>query len=82
MSYFVYILKSKVADWHYVGMSSNPQSRLKSHNSGQVKSTKSRRPFKIILIEEFPNRSKARLREKYYKTGFGKKVWMKKLNSK
>ena len=81
MSYFVYILNSQVEDWYYVGMSSNPQSRLRSHNLGKVKSTKSRRPYKIIFIEEFPDRSTARRREKYYKTGFCKKVWMKKVKS-
>ncbi len=67
-------------NWYYVGMSSDPHKRLKSHNSGKVKSTKSRKPYKILLIEEFSDKFTARRREKYYKTGFGRKVWMKKIN--
>ncbi|MFQ6612323.1 MAG: hypothetical protein ACE5D2_04400 [Fidelibacterota bacterium] len=36
-------------------------------------------PFKSLLVEELPNGITAWRREKYYKTGFGKKVWMKKV---
>ena len=75
----VYIIKSKDHDWYYIGMSQNPFDRLKSHNSGKVRSTKYKKPYEILLIEEFDSLKKARTREKYYKTGFGKKVWMKKL---
>ncbi|MDP7526215.1 MAG: hypothetical protein QF852_01175 [Candidatus Marinimicrobia bacterium] len=53
---------------------------IQNHNSGKVKSTKARRPYKIVLLEEFDDLKSARIREKYYKTGFGKKVWMKKIN--
>ena len=52
---------------------------IQNHNSGKVKSTKARRPYKIVLLEEFDDLKSARIREKYYKTGFGKKVWMKKI---
>ncbi|MBC8345858.1 MAG: hypothetical protein ISR89_03635 [Candidatus Marinimicrobia bacterium] len=45
----------------------------------KVKSTKSYAPFDLLLTEEFKDRMSARRREKYYKTGFGKKVWMKKV---
>ena len=75
----VYIIKSKDHDWYYMGMSQNPFDRLKSHNSGKVRSTKYKKPYEILLIEEFDSLKKARTREKYYKTGFGKKVWMKKI---
>ena len=46
---------------------------IQNHNSGKVKSTKARRPYKIVLLEEFDDLKSARIREKYYKTGFGKK---------
>ncbi len=62
-------------------MSSNPTNRLKAHNSGKVRSTKARRPYSILIIEDFDDKISARRREKYYKTGFGKKVWMKKINN-
>ncbi len=47
-------------------MSSNPSRRLIEHNAGKVRSTKARRPYKIILTEKFPDRKTARQREKYY----------------
>ena len=61
-------------------MSKDPVKRLNAHNSGKVRSTKAKRPFEIVLHEEFEDIKSARNREKYYKTGFGKKVWMKKIN--
>jgi len=60
-------------------MSANPETRLQAHNAGKVRSTKSRKPYKFILIEEFHDQFSARKREKYYKTGFGRKVWKKKI---
>ena len=80
MEYFVYILKSKQKNWHYIGMTNNVEKRVILHNKGWVKSTKAFAPFDLLLVEEFPTRNLARMREKYYKTGFGKKVWMKKVN--
>ncbi|MBT4155059.1 MAG: GIY-YIG nuclease family protein [Candidatus Marinimicrobia bacterium] len=78
MAHFVYILKSKQNNWNYVGMTDNVK-KIRLHNNGHVKSTKPYAPFDLIFVEEFPTRELARFREKYYKTGFGKKVWMKKV---
>lgn len=60
-------------------MSSHVPKRFKNHNNEKVNSTKHYAPFELILVKEFPDRISARRREKYYKTGFGKKVWMKKV---
>ena len=45
--HYVYILKSEVEDWHYVGYSADLRQRLKDHNEGKVASTKSRRPYTV-----------------------------------
>ena len=82
MSYFVYILKSRERDWFYIGMSEDVEKRFNHHNKGFVRTTKGYKPFDLLLVEEFPDRKSARFREKYYKTGFGRKVWMKKLEQK
>jgi len=82
MSCYVYILRSKQKEWHYVGMTKNVEKRFVCHNNGQVRSTKPHAPFDLIFVEEFPTRDMARRREKYYKTGFGKKVWMKKIRDR
>ncbi len=72
MNYFVYVIQSSKDSRLYVGLSKNPQLRLKDHNFGRVFSTKGFRPWKIVYIEEVLNRVKAREREKYLKSGVGK----------
>ncbi len=70
--WYTYALQS-IKDKHlYIGISENPEKRLIGHNSGMTKSTKYRRPFKIIYKEACKNRAEARKREKYFKSGFGK----------
>jgi putative endonuclease len=53
-------------------MSSNAERRISDHNNGYNKTTKPYKPFKTILIEEYPTRTLARQREKYLKSGVGK----------
>ncbi|HDH51810.1 MAG TPA: GIY-YIG nuclease family protein, partial [Nitrospirae bacterium] len=50
---FVYVLKC-VDDKIYVGSTRNLDSRINCHNSGKVRTTKSRRPVKLIYAEEHP----------------------------
>ena len=53
-------------------MSENPEKRLQQHNLGMTRSTKHRRPFRIIYKERCENRINARKREKYLKSGSGR----------
>lgn len=53
-------------------MSSNPESRLKEHNFGKVKSTRPFRPWIITYTEELKTLAEAREREVYLKSGFGR----------
>ena len=69
----VYILKSSLDGSFYVGMSSNIGQRLRSHNTGKVKSTKSRVPWTVVHSEEYQTNGEARKREKYYKTAAGRR---------
>ena len=70
--WFVYVLKSLRDGKLYIGISMDPERRLQEHNKGKTKSTKSRRPFKLIYREKCGTLEKARSLEKYYKTGFGR----------
>ena len=70
--YSVYILLSKKDNKRYIGFTSNLEKRLSEHNSGLVKSTKSRRPLILIYQEEFENKSDARKREEEIKAKKGK----------
>jgi len=69
---YVYILEN-INGQNYVGMSKHPQLRLKEHNNGHIKSTKSNRPWKIIYTDTFANRIEARKKEKYLKSAAGRR---------
>jgi putative endonuclease len=71
--WYVYVLESQRDGNHYTGMSTDVKRRLKQHNSGKVRSTKSRRPFKIIYKEPVGTRKEARKREKYLKSAAGRR---------
>ncbi len=72
MKYFVYILRSACDKKFYVGMTNNLKRRIGQHNQGQVQSTKSRIPLKLVLSEKVEDRTVAREREKYWKSGSGR----------
>ncbi|RMB63925.1 GIY-YIG nuclease family protein [Dokdonia sinensis] len=55
-----YILYSKSRNRFYVGETADLASRLKRHNSGQVKSTKGGVPWEVIWQCEVEDRSVAR----------------------
>jgi putative endonuclease len=67
MCFYLYILKSKVNDRFYIGMTSNLDDRIKRHNEGRSKATKSGRPWELVYTEEFGNRSEALARERQLK---------------
>ena len=66
--YYVYIIKSKLNGRYYIGSSKNYNTRLNSHNSGRVRSTKAFRPWEIVYIEIFEHKSEALKREKQIKS--------------
>jgi len=74
--YFVYILKSDIKNYIYVGLTNNVDRRVGEHQRGKEKTTRSYRPFSLIHVESFQTRIVARKREKYLKSGFGKE-WIK-----
>jgi len=69
---YVYAIKSIERNYIYVGMTDNIERRISEHNKGENKSTKAYKPFSLILVEEYMNRTEARKREKYLKNGVGK----------
>ena len=71
--YFVYILKSLRDDRTYVGYTNNLDERLKRHNAGLVFATKHRSPLKLIYSEQFDTIKEAMNREKYFKSGGGRR---------
>jgi len=76
---YVYILKSTLDKDLYIGCTHDVSKRIILHNSGKVRSTKSRAPFTLIHYEAFLNIKDAYEREQFLKTGWGKKFIKKNL---
>jgi putative endonuclease len=62
-THYLYLLKSLKDGNYYIGQTENVKERLKKHNDGEVRSTKSRRPFVLIGYEEYQTKNEARWRE-------------------
>jgi putative endonuclease len=71
--YYIYILKSEKDSQWYTGYTSNLRRRLKEHKEGLCSSTKNRRPLKLIYFEGCISKKDAVAREKYLKSGMGKR---------
>jgi len=65
--FFVYILKSKLDGSFYIGFAENLRERLKKHNQGLVRSTKSIKPLELIYYEAYKSKQDALIREKRLK---------------
>ena len=71
--YYIYLLESITDGIWYVGLSENPNKRLKQHNQGKSKFTKGHLPWRLLYKEKIGNLKEARIKEKYYKTAAGKR---------
>ena len=71
--YYVYVLQSKKDKKWYTGCSDDLQKRFSQHNEGKVLSTKGRGLFKLIYYVGAIDRHDAFAREKYLKSGMGKR---------
>lgn len=66
--FFVYIIQSQLDLSYYIGSASNTTIRVKSHNKGYSKYTKTKRPWKLVYKEVYDTISEARKREFYLKS--------------
>ncbi len=74
--FYIYVLKSLRNGKRYVGYTKKtPLERLKEHHSGSNKWTKQNGPFMLIYQEEIANSIQARQRERFLKSGQGRK-WL------
>jgi putative endonuclease len=71
--FYVYILRSKKDGRWYTGCTNDLQKRFNEHNSQKVVSTKGRGPFELIYYEAGVEKNDAYAREKYLKSGMGKR---------
>ena len=73
MKFTVYAIRSIKKNYTYVGLTGNLEKRLFYHNNGYEKTTKSYSPFELIFAENFETRMEAREKEKFLKSGVGRK---------
>jgi len=73
MLYYTYVIQSLKDNKWYTGVTDNLRKRFNKHNTGKVSSTKGRRPFKLIYYEACLNKNDAMAREKFLKSGMGKR---------
>jgi putative endonuclease len=71
--YYVYVIQSRKDKQFYTGFTGDLQNCLQEHNTGRVPSTKGRGPFELIYYEACLNEQDALAREKYLKSGMGKR---------
>ena len=70
----IYVLKSLRNNKRYVGYTSKDvKIRLKEHNTGSNKFTSQNGPFVLFYSEILPNKTSAIRREKFLKSGQGRK---------
>lgn len=81
MYYYVYILESQKDSFWYTGYTSDLKRRMREHLGGQAMSTRNRRPWKLIYYEACLSESDAIAREKYLKSGMGKRYIRNRLKS-
>jgi len=71
--YYTYVIESQNSNYWYTGITNNLRKRFDQHNKGLSTWTKSRGPWKLIYFEACLNEDDSKAREKYLKTGMGKR---------
>lgn len=70
---YVYVLESKKDGKWYTGCTNDLRKRLEQHRDGKTTSTKGRGPLALIYHEASRSDEDAFNRERYLKTGMGKR---------
>jgi putative endonuclease len=71
--YYVYVLRSITDDGLYIGYSANLRKRFAQHVQGSAFATSYRGPWKLIYYEAYVNQEDALGRERYLKSGAGRR---------
>jgi putative endonuclease len=71
--YYVYVLRSIGDDGLYIGYSANLRKRFRQHVAGDSFATSHRRPWKLIYYEAYLEQADAIGRERYLKSGAGRR---------
>jgi putative endonuclease len=76
----VYVLKGSTGR-RYIGITNDLSRRLREHRAKKTKGGQILEEFRVLYREQFPDHNMAREREKFLKSGQGRK-WLDELESK
>jgi len=71
--HYVYILRSVKDGGFYIGYSANLRKRIREHRKGLSFATSFRGPWQLIYYEAYLNQDDALGRERYLKSGAGRR---------
>ena len=71
--FYVYVLRSVSDDGFYIGYSANLRKRIREHKQGLAFATSFRGPWRLIYYEAYLNQHDALGRERYLKSGSGRR---------
>jgi len=71
--FYVYVLRSATDDGLYIGYSANLRQRFAQHVRGDSLATSHRGPWKLIYYEAYLEQADAIGRERYLKSGSGRR---------
>ena len=72
--FYVYVLHSLTDHGFYIGYSTDLRKRLNEHKQGTSIATKCRGPWRLIYYEAYIEREDAKGRERYLKSGAGRRL--------
>lgn len=75
--YYVYVLQSELDHGLYIGFSTDLRRRLRQHEGGESQATAHRGPWQLIYYEAYRFRQDAEGREKFLKSGAGRRYLAK-----
>jgi len=81
IKYYVYLLESKLDNSWYIGYTNDLYRRIEEHNSGKSYYTKRKIPWEMIYYEVSFNKYDAIAREKYLKSGMGRRYLKNRLKN-
>ncbi len=73
LMFYIYIIKSRKNGKLYTGLTNDLRKRFNQHNENKSTWTKKKGPWDLIYYEACLNEEDAGSREKYLKTGMGKR---------
>ena len=77
----VYVLVSEIDNSWYIGYTRDLEKRLREHNAGRSITTSKKMPWRLIYYEVAFNKEDSIAREKYLKSGMGRRYLKNRLSN-